>query len=96
MKVPFGQKLGLNHKIMGRKLMSGNVLGRKMGMNKNTRFYMPHLEKEKVSGLEKDFRHHKDHIDTVTNHLPLDGQAAFQHHGKSMSDRKAWQRKKHG
>jgi hypothetical protein len=94
MKV-FGKKLGLNNKIMGRKLMGGNILGRKMSINQSP-FYMPPHEKEKISGLEKDFRHQKDHINTVTNHLPMEGQPQFQHHSKSMSDRKAWQRKKHG
>ena len=94
MKV-FGKKLGLNHNIMGRKLMSGTVLGKKMNAN-HTSPFMPHHEKEKVSGLEKDFRNQKDHINIVTNHLPMEGQPQFQHHSKSMSDRKAWQRKKHG
>ena len=91
----YGEKLGANRKLFGRKVNNVNVLGRKLSMNSNERHYMPFLEKEKSSGLERDFRPHSDHINTVKNHLAMEGQAAFQHHGSKMSDRKMWQRKKH-
>lgn len=90
-----GKKLGFNNNMMGRKMGSGNVLGKKLSITHNQKYYMPHLEKEKSSGLERDFRHNSDHINTVQGHLPLDGQDAFQHHSKKLSDRKSWQRKKH-
>jgi len=91
----YAEKLGANRTLFGRKLNNVNVLGRKRSMNSNISNYMPFLEKEKSSGLERDFRPHQDHINTVKNHLAMEGQETFIHHGKKMSDRKAWQRKKH-
>ena len=91
----YAEKLGLNRQIYGRKLNSINVLGRKLNVNSNGRHYMPFLEKEKSSGLERDFRPHSDHINTKKNQLAMEGQQSFTHHGKKMSDRKSWERKKH-
>ena len=91
----YGRKLGLNRKLYGGKMNNVNILGRKLSVNSNEKHYIPFLEKEKSSGLERDFRPHQDHINLVKNHLAMEGQQSFIHHGKKMTDRKAWQRKKH-
>jgi hypothetical protein len=95
-----GQKLGGHSgKVMGSKLGNyGKVMGQKMNLHKSRNHSMhQEQEKEKTSGLEKgDYRSNVDHINVSNSHLPLDGQELFQHHGKKMSDRKSWQRKKHG
>ena len=81
---------------MGSKLGSyGKTMGHKLKLH-NSKHHSMHQEKEKTSGLERDYRSNGDHINVSNSHLPLDGQEMFQHHGKKMTDRKAWQRKKHG
>ena len=69
-----GKKLGnrLEHKLLGRKLMSGNVFGRKLTQHNSQPHHLNHKESEHKSDLEKvEYRPNRDYINGIDIHKTM-------------------------